>query len=326
MAQSWAQGVEAVVENDVVVTDEDTQLEDGGATQGFGLVVQNWIEDFQERFTNNPDLIVRSAERALDRVDTAAADSDEKAAARFEKARERYEKKMAKLEGVATDLSENKKTELLEKLAKHEAVLEGVYERAPAAAAAGLERALENAAKHREKMLEKFAARKDALEERLDARRAAIKERIDQRRDVAQERKAGVKDVVDERKLKLLELRDEWKEKRDALREDGSELRDGLRDRRRDAQDNLQGARSSFKERLELDKANAKEKAAEARLGAREKFTNRVNTGSVTGTVEAVDAVGTVRLDSAGIRAVQGAIDYQPEGFWEKFGYGFGSE
>jgi hypothetical protein len=64
-------------------------LPDPGATTGFGVVVQNWIEDLRVSLTNDPELVREQAERALARLAQAAESADATATERMEMARAR---------------------------------------------------------------------------------------------------------------------------------------------------------------------------------------------------------------------------------------------
>jgi len=186
LALVFVSGVKAqdTTAGEVEVAAEDVTLASSPSTEGFGLTIQNWFEDIQERFARNQErkleLTQLHAERALARLEAAAEEGDEKALAKLEAAKARYEVKLAKLE----DLSENDegvREHVLAMISKHEAVLERVLENAPESAQSGLGRALENAQIHRDRMLEKFSEEeRSGFKSALEAKKERIKVRLEQ--------------------------------------------------------------------------------------------------------------------------------------------------
>ncbi len=279
--------------------DAGVVLDDSGSNKGFGLTVQNWLEDVQARFNRNPEVLAVQAERALARLEDAAESGDEDAAERLEMARARYEEKLAKLNDLSDSLDENQKQDLLDRVAKHEAVLEHVFENAPEQATAGLQRALEHAAEHRQNVLNRVSdENKEDYLDRIFENRQSILDRLE--RD-SSELSDEQRQRVEERKARLEELKANKLDREVGVRGDGEGA-----------------ARENLQKRIQQDQIEARQKSEGENKDAREKFSDRVR--EVDG--RKVDRVAP--LGSEDIRKVQGAVDYQPVGFWEKIGYWLG--
>jgi len=284
----------------------DTQLEEVKSTSGFGLLFETWWEDMQERFSNNPDLIAKNAEKALARLKLATEENDPEG---LEMARQRYEAKLEKLENKAEELDLDKKEALLLRLARHEAVLERVFEKAPESATAGLQTALTRAIEHREKMLLNLGDEdRDEIQDQFEVSREEFK-------TIQEVKGRGVSE----------EQLQERRERIERLRENLEATRAGVRERveeeTSETEMRLEKARERFSERVETDKVEAERKAVEAAKSPQEKFKERVQENEKTEKNNRVNSNKVAPMNSENIRKVQGAVDYQPETVWEKIGY-----
>lgn len=321
------------------VNASDLELVETEGSSGFGRVVSNWFEDIKARVTNDPEVLEQQAEKALARIEglidplalrqaqggivsgqegvldpsqegeLGSGQEEGVDLVELEQARLRYEEKLARAQELMGNLDDAKKERMLSRITKHEAVLEQVFEVAPETATAGLARALENAVDHRLRILENFSEREQVeLQERVESRREALA-------GLVEEGEVESDELKKVRELRVEELRAKKEIGLEALKEK-YQAEDEEMVEERDAET---VAKENFRKRLEQDRLEAAERELESQKKAEEKFKERVKAKYGDGSVKEKEKVAP--MSTSDIRKVQGAVDYQPVGLWERLGW-----
>lgn len=310
--------VNVVNTGEVLVSEEDLSLVEPEVKSGFGLVVRRWWWDLRERLSNDPDEVLDNAERELALIEDEVAEGEGFSPEQMEKARQRYEAKLAKLEEMMNGLGETKREILLQRIAKHEAVLSKLYVyEAADESSAGVQAALARLEAWKEKALERFGEKQDRVEARLEARRAAIEAKLAERKEKFEGRLEARREKIEERKAHLEEIRAERQEKLEQVKEKQEAMKQSLEERKEARKSAIEAHEEGVKEAAELKKAEfeAAQERFKERLEERKKLREQE---------EKVEEYEAEKMEDKDYQVVKGLIDYQPSGFWERLGWWLG--
>ncbi len=290
-----------VGEEDVVVTQEDLELIKPGSTGGFGLVLERFVDDLKERFLNDPSTVIENAEKELAIIVGEAGEEEGYSQEALAKAQARYEEKLGKLEGLMANLSDTQKEVMLQRIAKHEAVLSNnfVYE-ANEASTNSVQSVLGNLEEWKERALDRFEDKKARVEGRIEERKEAIQNRLEAVHEKVENRLEVRNEVIEARKVKL----EEFKVAREKKMEEVAT-------------------------RVEEKKEEVKQKVEEKKIEVGAKQVEKMGAYELKkAELEEMKAVSAEKhggaMSNSDYIKVKGAMDYQPDGILEMVGWMMG--
>lgn len=291
-----AASVNVVGAGEVVVTEADLTLVEPVVTGGFGLVVNRWVRDFKEKINNDPDEVAENAETELALLASEVESGDQVASEKLAQTRARYEEKLAKLDQMMANLDDTQREVLMQRMAKHEALLNRLYVYdAEGEVTTAVEQTLSNLEDWKQKALERFEAKKDRVSARLEQRKEAIQAKLEEKEDKLENVLDARKEVIEARKAKL------------------EEIKAGITAKKEEMAAGVEVKKAEALKSVEVKETEAKV--------AQEKFKQNVEAKKV----ESENKAKVNKIESsADYQVVQGLIDYQPSGFLERVGWWLG--
>jgi hypothetical protein len=293
MSQVNAQSIG--VEVPVTIGQVEVELEPA-SSGGFGMVMESFIEDLKVKVNGNLEVRLQTAEKSLARIkQLSEAATGKVQPAGLATAITKYEERIAALKAYVAAKPVAERTQVLDQLAKHQAVLQTLLQTVPEDRVALMKTALDKSMGESEQLISGLDKNKQAtLKKKLDTKKSLmvveltknidkeeIKQRIKQRLQLAEEASPAAHIKTD--------------------KDDGSLSRDN------------QKAAQLLKGRVKEDVRKGKAETMDPNLKFKQRFEEKTATAGA--------AQKLAPMDSVEMRRVLGAIDFQPERLWEKLGY-----